>query len=106
MNFEEFDWDEAKRLSNLENHEIDFAGVPPIFDSPCVIREDKRRDYGEIRMIVLGELRGEICYVVYTVREETCRLISARRANERERKKYREIIAAEKKLPPADEKRL
>jgi uncharacterized DUF497 family protein len=92
MDFENFDWDEAKRRSNIERHGIDFAGVPPIFDSRCLMREDKRVDYGETRLIVIGELRGEICFVVYTVRGTTCRLISARRANEREKKKYRESI--------------
>ncbi|GCL50760.1 MAG: BrnT family toxin [Microcystis sp.] len=92
MQFREFDWDQSKRYSNIEKHGIDFAAVPPIFDGHCLIREDNRQDYQEIRMCLLGQLNGIICYVVYTIRGETCRLISARRANERERRKYQESI--------------
>jgi uncharacterized DUF497 family protein len=62
--------------------------VLPIFDRLHLEIEDNRADYGEKRIIVFGQLKGTIYFVVYTLRGESCRLISARRANERERKKY------------------
>jgi hypothetical protein len=42
-----FTWDEAKRLSNIEKHGIDFADVPPMFDGDVFSIEDQRFDYGK-----------------------------------------------------------
>lgn len=69
MKFTKFDWDQSKRYSNIEKHGIDFAAVPPIFDGHCLIREDHRQDYREIKMCVPEQLNGVICYVVYTMFE-------------------------------------
>ncbi len=90
MDFEGFDWDEEKRWSNIEKHGIDFVAVPPIFTHPYIVRKDKRQDYGEVRMIILGTINREVCSVTYTVRQGICRFISARRANDREKKIYQE----------------
>ncbi|MEH2250868.1 BrnT family toxin [Nostoc sp.] len=45
----QFEWDEAKNLENLRKHEIDFADVPNMFESPMLIELDDRFDYGEDR---------------------------------------------------------
>lgn len=77
MNYE---WDEAKRLSNIRKHDIDFVDVPEVFDGDTVIFEDKRFDYGEPRFIVIGILKGRVVVVAYTERHGVIRIISARKA--------------------------
>ena len=42
-----FEWDEAKRLANIQKHGIDFADVEQVFAGDFVETEDLRRDYGE-----------------------------------------------------------
>jgi uncharacterized protein len=38
----EFEWDEAKRISNIRRHGVDFAEVSPLFDGDVVTIEDRR----------------------------------------------------------------
>ena len=83
-----FEWDEQKRGTNLNKHGIDFADATRVFDGPTLERRDDRRDYGETRVIVLGEIEGIVLSVIYAIRGEAIRLISARRANRDEREAY------------------
>lgn len=84
----EFEWDEAKRRSNVEKHGVDFVDAALVLaDSPLIL-EDNRRDYGEERCIALGELNGLLFVVAFTLRNGAFRIISARRANSRERRFY------------------
>ena len=87
-----FEWHEPKRLANLKNHHIDFEDAKRIFAGPCLERPDRRRDYGEERWISVGVVEGYEIVVVYTWRGKKRRLISARRAHERERKEYRRAL--------------
>jgi uncharacterized DUF497 family protein len=57
-------------------------------DPRRLVAEDARRDYGEPRFRVLGVVDGRILFVVYTWRGGVCRLISARKADARERRRY------------------
>jgi uncharacterized DUF497 family protein len=50
--------------------------------------EDRRRDYGEPRYLVLCPLKNALVHVTYTVRGASIRLISARRASRRETRDY------------------
>jgi hypothetical protein len=43
----EFEWDEAKRKSNLRNHGLDFVGIEQVFEGETVSILDDRFDYGE-----------------------------------------------------------
>jgi uncharacterized protein len=86
----EFEWDEAKRISNLRKHGIDFADIPTIFDKDTLTFEDTRCEYGEQRFVVYGMLQYVIVVVVYTDREQNIRIISARRASNYEQRIYRE----------------
>ena len=84
-----FEWDEAKRTENIRERGIDFTDVLDLFDSPeAVVFIDNRKDYGELRFILLGILRGKLYQVVFTPRGRNTRIISARRANKRERRLY------------------
>ena len=84
----EFEWDEQKRLSNLQKHGIDFVRACQIFDGSTVEFEDSRYDYGEDRYIAVGETGGQILTVVYTYRGDVIRLISARLATRYEKNLY------------------
>ena len=88
MKFDSFEWDESKRCSNIEKHNVDFEEILDLFDTFLYEIPDNRRVYGEKRTIAFGELEKQVYCLVYTLRGKSCRLISARRANERERKAY------------------
>jgi uncharacterized DUF497 family protein len=87
-----FEWDEDKRLSNIDRHGIDFIDAPLIWQNPMLVHQDVRKDYGETRWIALGRLLETIVLVVYTERAGNIRLISIRRANKHERKIYEETF--------------
>jgi uncharacterized protein len=50
-------WDEAKRLSNIKDHDLDFVGCEAVFDGTVVSWDDDRESYGEQRINLLGWLR-------------------------------------------------
>lgn len=83
-----FAWDEAKRLSNLEKHGIDFADVPPMFDGDVFTIEDLRFDYGETRYITFGLLQFRVIVVAHTDENNVIRIISARKATKNEETIY------------------
>ena len=85
-----FDWDTDKNQFNILKHGIDFHDTVEIFIHPMVIKEDTRKNYGERRWISIGRLKDITVVVVFTVRINTIRIISARKANLKERKKYYE----------------
>jgi uncharacterized DUF497 family protein len=84
----EFEWDEAKRLANLDKHGIDFVDVPDLFEGDIVTVEDDRYSYGEQRFITFGLLQGRIVAVVHTDRDDSIRIISARKATKYEQRTY------------------
>lgn len=83
-----FEWDEQKRISNLRKHEVDFVKASRIFDNYTLEYEDSRYDYSEERYIAIGQVDSEVLFVVYTVRGDAIRLISARKATKNERRNY------------------
>lgn len=87
-----FEWDEQKNQINIEKHGISFDDAKAIFDDVRITAVDTRQSYGEIRNISLGTVHGRICVVVYTERNGVTRIISARKANQRERRRYHEFI--------------
>ena len=89
----EYQWDEAKRLTNLRKHGIDFADVPAVFDGDILTVEDERLDYGEQRFVSFGLLKGRVIAVVHTEREDHTRIISARKATKYEQRTYFEQLS-------------
>ncbi len=84
-----FEWAEKKRLSNLEKHKLDFKTAYQVWKSKIFVAQDKRRDYSEQRWTVFGILDGRVMVIVYTKRIfNVIRLISFRKANQREVKYY------------------
>jgi uncharacterized protein len=82
------EWNERKRESNLLIHKVDFIDVLSIFDGATLEIVDDRLNYGETRIRCLGEIEGRVYVVVYTWRGVDRRIISARKANARERRTY------------------
>ncbi len=81
-----FEWDEEKRKQAILKHGIDFADAIGIFDGEVLLAPSKHDD--ERRWIAVGLLNGIEIAVIYTMRGDTCRIITARRARRYEREKY------------------
>jgi hypothetical protein len=88
-----FDWDETKRLSNLEERGVDFRDAALIFEGPVIAKEDTRKDYGERRYRALGKVDDEYYVVAYTLRESICWIISAWKVGENGKRRYEEILS-------------
>ena len=84
----DFDWDERKRASNLEKHGLDFADVAFLAWEMARVLIDDRQDYGEVRYRAMGLFKGRLHFVAFTLRGDKIRLISFRKANEKEVKRY------------------
>jgi uncharacterized DUF497 family protein len=85
----DFEWDEDKSEICFRERGFDFAyAVIVFFDSDRIVQPDKRYSYGEDRYQVIGMIEGRLFFVVYTLRGDVIRLISARKANQREVKQY------------------
>ena len=87
-----FEWDEKKNQTNAEKHSIDFIEAEDIFQTERLTTVDNRKDYGEPRKISIGKIGPHVCIVVYTERKGVIRIISARKANQRERRIFYELI--------------
>ena len=83
-----WDWDEPKRQANLAKHGVDFAEMDRFDWSSADIRVDDRFDYGETRKSALGLIEGRLFAVSYTERGAITRIITLRKANEREKRQW------------------
>lgn len=81
-------WDEPKRRSNIEDHELDFEGAEAVWDNFTITREDTREDYGEKRLVTFGLLNGEAIVLVHVDRNDDMHVISLRRAEKYEARYY------------------
>jgi uncharacterized DUF497 family protein len=79
-----FEWNEAKRRSNLLKHGFDFADCAKVFAGPTYTVRDDRFDYGEPRLMVFGLLGARVVAVACTETEDVIRLITMRRATRHE----------------------
>ncbi|HXZ17348.1 MAG TPA: BrnT family toxin [Roseiarcus sp.] len=87
----DFQWDDAKAASNLAKHGVTFEAARDVFKDPFAVEfADDREDYGEDRFILIGMAGDRLLVVVYAVRGERIRLISARGAEPFERRLYHE----------------
>jgi uncharacterized DUF497 family protein len=89
----EFQWNEAKRKSNLHNHGIDFVGIEKVFAGKTVTILDDRFDYGEERLVTFGLLDGRVVAIAHTETGEVIRIISVRKATKHEEISYHKEIA-------------
>ena len=87
------EWDEAKRVSNLEVHGVDFMDAALIFEGIFLEAEDKRSEYGEQRFRALGRVGDDTFMVAYTWRGEVRRIISAWRVDDEGKRRYAAILS-------------
>ncbi|MDE0393236.1 MAG: BrnT family toxin [Gammaproteobacteria bacterium] len=82
------EFDEAKRAATLKARGLDMARASLVFADATLTVEDDREDYGEVRYVTIGFLDDTMVVIVWTRRNDAHRIISLRRANERERRLY------------------
>lgn len=85
-----FEWDPRKAKTNFEKHGITFDEASTVFkDTLSLTIEDPLHSYDEERLVLIGmSSKNRLLVVVHTEREESIRIISARKAVKRERKYY------------------
>ena len=83
---EKYEWDENKRRANLEKHGIDFSAVYDFDWATAIFMPDDRS--GERRTKAYCPIEKRLHLLVYTVRGDSTRIISLRRANSREVNQY------------------
>lgn len=84
----EFRWSQAKRTANLKAHGLDFVDAPRVFAGLTFTFEDDRFSYGEQRFVTLGLLAGVPVSIVHTESQHEIRVISFRKATQRETQIY------------------
>ena len=84
-----FEWDDAKAASNETKHFVSFPFAVRAFeDENRLTVKDERSDYSEVRYVTLARIEKRVYVLVYTLKNSVIRLISARKANSREVKRY------------------
>ena len=84
-----FEWDDGKAERNEAKHSVSFIFATRAFDDENRITViDNRFDYNEVRYITLARIDRRVYVLVYTIRGSVIRLISARKANSKEVKRY------------------
>ena len=83
-------YDPKKCQANIDARGVSFDRVVELDWTNAIIRPDERKDYGEVRLRVFGLLDGRLHVAVVTPRKEGLRVISFRKANEKEKKYYAE----------------
>jgi uncharacterized DUF497 family protein len=84
-----FEWDNRKNERCARERGFGFADILPAFLDPRRrVERDDRRDYGEERFKLYGRVAGRLFVIAYTRRGTVTRIISARKANARERDRY------------------
>jgi uncharacterized DUF497 family protein len=81
-------YDPAKNASNIELRGLDFQRVAEFEFNSALFEVDERRDYGESRITAISTLDGVPHVLIFTMREESLRVISFRKANKREVRRY------------------
>ena len=89
-----FELDDQKNQTNIAKHGISFKMAKRIFDGQVLSAIDGRFDYGEERKISIGSIDDIlILLVIHTSRKNnTTRIISARKANKAERVRYEQTL--------------
>ena len=82
------EFDSAKRHKTLLERGLDFADAKNVFEGVHFTAQDSRVDYEEDRFITVGWLNAQLVVLVWTPRGEVRRIISMRKANDREKTLY------------------
>ena len=86
-----FEWNQEKRLSNIEKHGIDFLDADIFFGSPHLVGPARAVE-GELRWLAVGMIDDVYVTTIFTRRGDTVRIISMRSARDGERKRHQEVF--------------
>lgn len=90
------EFDPVKDEQNRKRRALPLQFAALLFEGPYIEEEDDRYDYGETRFVATGPIAAlgdRLFVVVYTWRGPVRRIISFRKANDREARKYRASVA-------------
>lgn len=90
-NWTQIEFDSHKRDKTLAERGLDFARSGEVFAEVNVTFRDNRIDYGEQRFNTVGVLDGRMVVIAWTLRGEVRRIISMRKANEREQARFSQL---------------
>jgi uncharacterized DUF497 family protein len=82
------EFDPSKRDKTLIERGVDMARADEVLTGKTITQPDDRKDYGEDRWISIGFLDGRMVVLAWTKRQNRYRIISMRKANEREQNHY------------------
>ncbi len=87
-----YDWDDTKRAINIAEHGIDFTAAENFDWDTAALDFDDREDYGELRELAIGFIGVRLHVLIFTRRNERIRIISLRKAEKPDVKKYVEEV--------------
>lgn len=85
-------YDPTKRAKTLQERNLDFEDAALVFAGRSLTAEDNRHDYGEVRYSTVGRLRGRMVLVIWTPRGEARHVISMRKTNGKETRRFAEAL--------------
>jgi uncharacterized protein len=85
------EWDDTKRNKTHAERGLDFADIAADWDAAFTV-EDTRADYAEVRFVTMAPINGRLCVFARCRRGDALRVISLRKANERERSRYEKAL--------------
>jgi len=83
-----FEYDKAKSKSNKEKHGIDFESAKIVWEDKSALIAATKQIEDEKRFIIVGKIVEKTWSIIFTYRQETVRIISARRARKEEVEQY------------------
>jgi uncharacterized protein len=87
-----YEWDEDKRAVNLRDHSVDFGDARGFDWETAIVTIDDREDYGELREMAFGFIGVRLHAIAFTRRGGNIRIISLRKANRMEMRRYVDAI--------------
>ncbi|QQS47891.1 MAG: BrnT family toxin [Acidobacteriota bacterium] len=90
---EGFDWDDGNKDKNWDSHQVTSSECEEVFfNQPLIVEDDEGHSVSETRYYALGQtVAGRKLFVVFTIRKNLIRVISARDMSRKERKIYQEL---------------
>jgi uncharacterized protein len=91
--FTGFDWDEGNQDKNWKKHQVSTGECEEVFfNLPLLMEEDAGHSQVEPRFLVLGQTNARrLLFIVFTIRQDKIRIISARDMSQKERNHYEQV---------------
>ena len=86
------EWDDGKRNRTRAERGLDFADVAAVDWDLAFTREDTRADYSEARFVTMAPINNRLCVFAWCERGDALRVISLRKANDREKNQYEKAL--------------